>query len=57
MPNRLGLLHVRDEVTGEVKLSQEEIENTLAQRGARLKSLMENPPELEHDQAVKLGID
>ena len=56
MPNRLGLLHVRDEVTGEVKVSQEEIENTLAQREARLKSLMENPPELEHDQAVKLGI-
>ena len=56
MPNRLGLLHVRDEVTGEVKVSQEEIENTLAQRETRLKSLMENPPELEHDQAVKLGI-
>ena len=56
MPNRLGLLHVRDEVTGEVKVSQEEIENTLAQREARLKSLMENPPELEHDQAVKMGI-
>ena len=56
MPNRLGLLHVRDEVTGQVKVSQEEIENTLALRENKLKSLTENPSELEHEQAVKLGI-
>ena len=56
MPNRLGLLHVRDEVTGQVKVSQEEIENTLALRENKLKSLTENPSELQHDQAVKLGI-
>ena len=56
MPNRLGLLHVRDEVTGEVTVSQEDIENTLALRENKLKSLTENPSEVELDQAVKLGI-
>ena len=56
MPNRLGLLHVRDTVAAEVKVSQEEIETSLTQRENRLKSLTEKPPELQQEEAVKLGI-
>ena len=56
MPNRLGLLHVRDAVAGEVKVSQEDIESTLTLRENRLKSLTENPSELQQEEAVKLGI-
>ena len=56
MPNRLGLLHVRDTVEGEVKVSQEDIENTLTMRETRLKSLTEKPLELQQEEAVKLGI-
>ena len=56
MPNRLGLLHVRDAVEGEVKVSQEDIENTLTLRETRLKSLTEKPSELQQEEAVKLGI-
>ena len=55
MPNRLGLLHVRDAVEGEVKVSQEDIENTLTLRETRLKSLTEKPSELQQEEAVKLG--
>ena len=56
MPNRLGLLHVRDTVAGEVKVSQEEIESSLTHRENRLKSLTEKPLELQQEEAVKLGI-
>ena len=56
MPNRLGLLHVRDAVEGEVKVSQEDIETTLTVRETRLKSLTEKPSELQQEEAVKLGI-
>ena len=55
MPNRLGLLHVRDAVEGEVKVSQEDIEATLTLRETRLKSLTEKPSELQQEEAVKLG--
>ena len=55
MPNRLGLLHVRDAVEGEVKVSQEDIETTLTLRETRLKSLTEKPSELQQEEAVKLG--
>ena len=56
MPNRLGLLHVRDTVAGVVKVSQEDIESTLRHRENRLKSLTEKPSELQQEEAVKLGI-
>ena len=55
MPNRLGLLHVRDAVTDSIQVSQADIDQALALREDRLRSLSEKTSELEHEQAVKLG--
>ena len=56
MPNRLGLLHVRDAVTESVQVSQADIDQALELREDRLRSVSEKTSELEHEQAVKLGI-
>ena len=55
MPNRLGLLHVRDKCPESEVLSQADIDNTLQERENKLKCLMEKPAELQHEEAVKLG--
>ena len=55
MPNRLGLLHVRDKCPESEVLSQADIDNALQERENKLKCLMEKPAELQHEEAVKLG--
>lgn len=58
MPNRLGLLHVRD-ITADMKdtlISDAEIEKINAEREKKFKFLMEKQNLLEDDEASKLGM-
>ena len=57
MPNRLGLLHVRDITdTKDTLISDAEIEKINAEREKKFKFLMEKQNLLEDDEASKLGM-
>ena len=56
MPNRLGLLHVRDiSDKKETAITDAEVEKINAEREKKFKSLMEKQNLLDEDEASKLG--
>ena len=55
MPNRLGLLHVRDTDKKDTTITDVEVEKINTEREKKFKSLMEKQNLLDEDEASKLG--
>ena len=57
MPNRLGLLHVRERNSQDDQLSRAQADRLIAERENKLKPFTETKKIINEDEAVKLGND
>ena len=57
MPNRLGLLHVREMLKEGMKVTEAEVEKINKEREKKFMPIIEKKLDLDMDESIKLGIN